>query len=146
MLLEESDVDQRLEEVLADFDVRHQRIKDIFEERFEQIRPLLRLTEEAQLIAEGNFNQATYDYGYAHEAELWKQFRAEMGGEDASRWLYGSSRRDGRLADLGYFMGFRIAQAYYDRAEDKQQAVRDLLTSGDFEGILQASRYGEDLK
>ncbi|GLH68186.1 transglutaminase domain-containing protein [Geothrix edaphica] len=100
----------------------------------------------ASLIAEGNFNQATYDYGYAHEAELWRQFRAEMGGEDASRWLYGSSRRDGRPADLGYFMGFRIAQAYYDRAKDKKQAVRDLLTSSDFEGILKASRYGEDLK
>jgi hypothetical protein len=100
----------------------------------------------ASLIAEGNFNQATYDYGYAHEAELWKQFRAEMGGEDASRWLYGSSRRDGRPADLGYFMGFRIAQAYYNRAKDRKQAVRDLLTSSDFEGILKASRYGEDLK
>jgi len=100
----------------------------------------------ASLISEGNFNQATYDYGYAHEAELWRQFRSEMGGEDASRWLYGSSRRDGHPADLGYFMGFRIAQAYYDRAKDKRQAVRDILTSNDIEGILKASRYGEDLR
>lgn len=100
----------------------------------------------ASLISEGNFNQATYDYGYAHEAELWKQFRAEMGGEDTSRWLYGSSRRDGHPADLGYFMGFRIAQAYYHRAKDKGQAVRDILTSGDIEGILKASQYGEGLR
>ncbi len=100
----------------------------------------------ASLICEGNFNQIAYDYGYAHEAELWKQFRTEMGGDDASRWLYGSSRREGRPADLGYFLGFRIAQAYYDRAKDKPQAIRDILTSNDFEGILKASRYGEDLK
>jgi len=100
----------------------------------------------ASLISEGNFNQAAYDYGHAHEAELWKQFKVEMGGEDASRWLYGSSRRDGHPADLGYFMGFRIAQAYYDQAKDKRQAVRDILTSSDIEGILKVSRYGENLR
>lgn len=100
----------------------------------------------ASLISEGNFNQAVYDYGYAHEAELWKAFQADMGGTDVSRWLYGSSQRDGHPADLGYFLGFRIAQAYYGRAKDKKRAIRDILTSGDVEGILKASRYGEGLK
>jgi len=97
----------------------------------------------AALIAEGNFNRATYDYGYAHGAELWRQFRAEMEGTDASRWLYGSSQQDGRPADLGYFVGFRIAQAYYGQARDKAQAVREILTSDDVARILAESRYGE---
>lgn len=100
----------------------------------------------ASLISDGTFNQAAYAYGYAHEAALWKQFQAEMRGTEASKWLYGSSRRDGHPADLGYFMGFRIAQAYYDRAADKRQAIRDILTSGDFERILKDSHYGEHLK
>jgi len=100
----------------------------------------------ASLISGGNFNQVTYDYGYAHEAELWRRFQAEMRGTDASGWLYGSSLRDGHPADLGYFMGFRIAQAYYDRCRDKKQAIRDILTSGDFERILKDSHYGANLK
>ncbi|WP_243317262.1 TPR end-of-group domain-containing protein [Geothrix paludis] len=100
----------------------------------------------ASLIAEGTFNQAAYAYGYAHEAELWRKFRAEMGGTDASRWLYGSSQREGHPADLGYFMGFRIAQAYYAQAKDKVRAIREILTSSDFEGILRDSRYGEMLE
>lgn len=100
----------------------------------------------ASLISNGNFNAVTYDYGYAHEAELWKAFQAEMRGTDASKWLYGSSRRDGHPADLGYFMGFRIAQAYYRRSADKKRAVRDILASGDFERILKDSHYGENLK
>nr|WP_279341674.1 transglutaminase domain-containing protein [Geothrix sp. SG200] len=99
----------------------------------------------ASLVAEGTFNQAAYAYGYAHEAELWREFRAEMAGTDASHWLYGSSQREGRPADLGYFMGFRIAQAYYAQAKDKARAIREILTSGDFEGILRDSRYGEAL-
>ena len=35
---------------------------------------------------------------------------------------------DGRPNDLGYFIGYRIAQAYYQRAADKAQAVRDIIT------------------
>jgi uncharacterized protein YjaZ len=98
------------------------------------------------LISGGTFNQAAYAYGYAHEAELWKRFQVERQGTETSTWLYGSSRCDGHPADLGYFMGFRIAQAYYTRATDKKRAIRDMLTSGDFERILKDSRYGENLK
>lgn len=41
MMLSDEEVRAKLEEVLAEFDERHQRIRDIFAERFEQIRPLL---------------------------------------------------------------------------------------------------------
>lgn len=41
MLLDDAAVDEKLREVMADFDERHQRIRDIFAERFEQVRPLL---------------------------------------------------------------------------------------------------------
>ena len=39
-----------------------------------------------------------------------------MAGSDVSDWLYGGTPRGDRPADLGYFVGFRIAQAYYERA------------------------------
>lgn len=41
MLLDNAEVDEKLREVFSDFDVRHQRIRDIFLERFEQVRPML---------------------------------------------------------------------------------------------------------
>ena len=123
---------------------------------FQQTHPTRTLLEKAfhegsadflaSLISEGNFNRTVYDFGHAHEAELWRQFRVEMGGTDASRWLYGSSQRDGRPADLGYFVGFRIAQAYHGQARDKAQAVREILTSNDIGRILAESRYGEGLE
>src|SRR5471032_397753 len=43
----------------------------------------------ASLVVEGNFNEQIYAYGYAHEAELKKEFFAKMQGEDLSGWLYG---------------------------------------------------------
>lgn len=100
----------------------------------------------ASLISDGNFNRVTYDYGYAHETELWKKFKSQMQGEDASEWLYGASQRDGHPADLGYFMGFRISQAYYNRAKDKKQAIRDILQVTDFQKLLDESGYAEKFK
>ncbi len=96
----------------------------------------------ASLVSEGNFNEVTYQYGYAHEGELWRQFKSEMLGSDTSKWLYGESQRDGHPADLGYFIGFRISQAYYNKSKDKQRAIREILTVEDFEKLLRESGYG----
>lgn len=41
MLLDEAAVEEKLNEVISEFDERHQRIRAIFAERFEQVRPML---------------------------------------------------------------------------------------------------------
>lgn len=94
------------------------------------------------LLIDGNFNQKIYTYGYAHEAELKQQFFAAMQGSDTSQWLYGGAdEATGRPADLGYFMGFRICQAYYQQAKDKKQAIVEILNTRDFERLLADSGY-----
>lgn len=98
----------------------------------------------ASLISSGNFNEQLYIYGYAHERELWKEFQVERSAPDhETKWLYGGTPKHGRPADLGYFMGFRIAQAYYQRAKDKPQALRDIIRCDDPDKLLAASHYGE---
>ncbi|MDE2486553.1 MAG: lytic murein transglycosylase [Alphaproteobacteria bacterium] len=42
---------------------------------------------------------------------------------DIARWLYNGP---GPRSDLGYWVGYRIVQAYYDHAADKHQALRDI--------------------
>lgn len=46
-------------------------------------------------------------------------------------------------ADLGYFIDARICEAYYERAEDKQQAIRDLIIVSDPAAILEKSGYAK---
>jgi hypothetical protein len=95
----------------------------------------------ASLVSKGNFNEITYDYGYRHEAALKQAFAEDMPRNDRKRW-FGTASMDGdRPADLGYFMGFRIAQAYYQRSADKKAAVKTLLTYRDPEQILLESGY-----
>ena len=48
-----------------------------------------------------------------------------------------------RPADLGYYIGYKIAASYYERAPAKSQAVRDILTVRDYPAFLEASGYEE---
>jgi uncharacterized protein YjaZ len=63
-----------------------------------------------------------------------------------SRWLYQGDQSKDRPADLGYYMGYKIAEAYYKRAADKKQAVKDILQIKDFHQFLAASGYAEKFK
>ena len=88
----------------------------------------------------------TYDYGNANEAALWKEFQAAMGGTDMSRWLYNGNNSGDRPSQLGYWMGYRIARAYYEGATDKKQAVHDLLHIENFPLFLKVSHYASTLQ
>lgn len=99
----------------------------------------------AELVT-GELDKADTLHAWAlpREAELWRDFRAAMAGRDISAWLYNGSRSPpGRPADLGYFMGYRIVQAYYEGMDDKQAALRDILNIADAEAFLAASAYAE---
>jgi hypothetical protein len=78
----------------------------------------------------------------ADEATYFAEFLREKDGTDISRWLYNQGRTaPGRPGDLGYFIGYRIAQAYYLKATDKAQAIRDLITLRDPAALLAQSGY-----
>ncbi len=93
-----------------------------------------------ELLSGQRMNAAAQEYGRAHEAEFWAEFRTVMHGTDFAGWLYGNPP-PGRPADLGYFIGYRIAEAYYAQAADKAAALRDILLVRDVERILAASGY-----
>ena len=98
-----------------------------------------------ELVSGKNINRHLRAYGDAHEGALWREFKAEMDGHDVSRWLYQGDGSKDRPADLGYYIGYRIAASYYDRAPAKSQAVRDILTVRDYPAFLKASGYEEKL-
>ena len=50
---------------------------------------------------------------------------------------------EGWPGELGYWVGRQIAAAYVEQADDKRQAIRELLTFSDAEAILEASGMAE---
>lgn len=95
----------------------------------------------AELISGIRGNRRAQEYGRAHESSLWEEFMAEMQGTNIDPWFYNDPPGD-RPADLGYFVGYRIAEAYYERATDKRQAIREILSTTDFAALLEQSGYG----
>jgi hypothetical protein len=89
-------------------------------------------------------------YGRAHEAELKEQFKQEMFTSFYGNWLYNSNNAK-TVADLGYFMGYTICKAYYNKAKNKKNAVEEIIelnysNSRDVEKFLKESGYyTEDL-
>lgn len=85
---------------------------------------------------------AHYRWGLEHEAAIWSRFSEQMSGKDLGEWIGNNGKATEQWpADLGYFVGARISQAYYDQAGDKTQAIHDLLNVSDPQKILEASEY-----
>lgn len=106
----------------------------------EGIADFLGQLTSGELIARMN---QTHAWANARERELWTEFEKDMDGKDTSRWLYGSSGGNGRPVDLGYWMGFKIGEAYFQNAPAKDAAVRDMLAIKDCGAFLKASGYAE---
>ena len=97
-----------------------------------------------KMLSGRTINEGIEAYGLAHEAELWTEFKRDMNGTDYSRWLYNGgsvTASSTRPADLGYFIGARIAESYYKRSVDKHRAIQDILHIRDFHVFLAASGY-----
>ena len=94
-----------------------------------------------ELISGGQINPHLHKYGDPREKELWEEFSKEMEGKDYSNWLYQGEKSKDRPADLGYYIGYKIVESYYRKADDKKQAIKDILNIKDFNSFLRASGY-----
>lgn len=89
------------------------------------------------------------EVGYSHlkavvagrEKEIETKFEADMDKTDLSDWLYNISVVGSEKGDLGYWVGYRIAKAYYKNATDKQQAIIDIIEMTDAKAFLDASEW-----
>ncbi|MCG3118974.1 MAG: hypothetical protein ALAOOOJD_01270 [bacterium] len=64
-----------------------------------------------------------------------------MLGKDFAGWY--DSGPDGHPKDLGYWMGYKITEAFYRRAQNRREAIKQILEIADFEAFLQASGYAQ---
>ncbi len=104
-----------------------------------------------ELISGRLVNRAPYDYARGREKQLWVKFMRDQNlGENDSfaAWLYNTNepRPAGRAPDLGYYIGYQIAKAYYHRAPNKRRAVEEMLHIADCRQFLQLSHYADQFR
>ncbi|WP_367390595.1 DUF2268 domain-containing putative Zn-dependent protease [Lewinella sp. LCG006] len=94
-----------------------------------------------ELISGTHINKEAFDYGEANSEHLKEEFVKRMRKKKFKDWLYTTSGKDDRPNDLGYWMGYKITEAYFDKQEDKQQAIADILNIDDAQDFLHKSGY-----
>jgi len=99
-----------------------------------------------ELISGSQINIVAHEYGNQHEKELWQAFKDELCNSSTKNWLYNYSTVKGKPADLGYYIGYKIAEEYYKNAVDKMQAVTDIIEMDDPIRFLQLSKYDQKEK
>jgi uncharacterized protein YjaZ len=85
-------------------------------------------------------------YGDQHEKELWNEFKSTLCWPSGEKWLYNGDNVKDRPADLGYYIGYKIAQAYYTQAKDKSKAIVEIIEMDDPISFLYKSKYDQKKK
>ncbi len=101
----------------------------------------------ALLSSGAHINPEAEAYGTVHERELWNAFQVDIAEPGTGDWMfYKPQVRTEWPVDLGYWIGMRITQSYYENAHDKTEAIQEILGVTDYELLLEQSRYGESFE
>ena len=99
-----------------------------------------------ELVSGSHINQHVHTWALPREAAIWQAFKTDMNSTDLTRWLYNQQASTPDWpGDLGYFVGYRIAKAYYDRTADKAAAIRVIIETRDASVLLESSGYAPSL-
>lgn len=94
------------------------------------------------LLGKQSMNKAIFDYGEKNQKELWREFRADIQGRkrfEETDWFY--NYNSDRPADLGYYLGYKIVESYYNNADDKKQAIAEIIEMDNAMEFLEKSNY-----
>ncbi len=67
-------------------------------------------------------------YGKANEGAVKKAFTKDMFSKDYGYWLWSQQENEFNTRDLAYYIGYAIAENYYNKAADKQAAIKNMIT------------------
>ena len=67
------------------------------------------------------------EYGKHHFERVREVFSKQMFNSFTGFWLYNNSKNEFQIRDLGYYVGYDICEKYYQKAEDKNQAIKAMI-------------------
>jgi predicted Zn-dependent protease DUF2268 len=100
-----------------------------------------------ELICGNYINQRLAVWAKGKEKRIWQAFTRDMYLDRYSNWIANANQETpDNPADQGYWIGYQICKAYYDRAPDKKKAISDMLHFKDAGTFLRESGWEEKLK
>lgn len=96
------------------------------------------------ILGKQTMNKAVFEYGEKNQQKLWNEFKQDIKakkGFDDTDWFY--NYNSDRPADLGYYLGYKITESYYNNSKNKKQAIKEILEMQNAEEFLKKSKYNE---
>jgi hypothetical protein len=136
-------VEDRFVHVIAHEYAHVQQLRELVDDEHPTVLERSLIEGAAEFVAELTSGRT----GFAHfdaltkgrEQEIETAFAADVDQTELSRWVDNSTMEKGN--DLGYWVGYRIVRTYYQRAADKQQALREILELSDPHAFLAKSGW-----
>lgn len=94
-----------------------------------------------ELISGNNNDSQHFLFGEKHQDKLALEFAVSKDKQEGTDWLYGTSGKDTRPNDLGYWMGYKITKTYFDQAADKKLALKNILNFSDPNQFLKEGSF-----
>ncbi|HEY0246377.1 MAG TPA: Ig-like domain-containing protein [Mucilaginibacter sp.] len=66
-------------------------------------------------------------YGKAHNERIREVFASQIFSPNDGFWLYSNAENEFGVRDLGYYVGYAICEDYYNKAKNKQQAIKEMI-------------------
>lgn len=80
------------------------------------------------------------NFGKSNEPRVKNAFARQMFNIDYVFWLYSNAENEFKTRDLGYYVGYAIAEKYYEKAKDKKLAVKEMIEL-DYDNPIAFARY-----
>lgn len=140
------DVEDRFVYVIAHEYVHVQQARFYTEDPKETVLRATLTEGAAELVGELTSGSVSYGHlpamAHGRETSLETAFLADIDKTAlGSAWLYNYPGTAEQPADLGYWIGYRIAKSYYLRTDDKRAALRDMIEMRDPKAFLAKSGW-----
>ncbi len=86
-------------------------------------------------------------YGKENTQRVRERFEEEMFYiSNQPKWLWSNAPNEFGIRDLGYYVGYQMCENYYEQAEDKKKAIKEMIeldftNEGELEGFVSKSNY-----
>ncbi len=94
-----------------------------------------------QLLSDApTYKEQFLPYLEENEKELWETFKIDANNKSFGDW-YGKPEKKGQPNDLGYLIGLKMAESYFNKAIDKHKASEYLISITDYEKFFKECGY-----
>jgi hypothetical protein len=100
-----------------------------------------------ELISGQVANPNLHKWAIGKEKQIWLRFKEDMYLDKTKQWIANSRRvTPGQAPDQGYWVGYQICKAYYNKAQDKKQAIAAMLTITNYNQFFEASGWQQAME